>query len=97
MCMRLAHMKDLNVPTAMSLCEALAQPGEADLEFDPPRVADGIFKAERRPVTDTELVKGIRSQGPIVEGVGRNVFPDCDIGPLGHRIVREAREDFGVD
>jgi len=28
----------------MSLCEALAQPGEADFEFDPPRVANGIFK-----------------------------------------------------
>jgi len=28
----------------MSLCEALAQPGEAGFEFDPPRIADGIFK-----------------------------------------------------
>ena len=28
----------------MSLCEALAQSGEAGFEFDPPRIADGIFK-----------------------------------------------------
>jgi prevent-host-death family protein len=28
----------------MSLAEALAQQGEADFDFDPPRVGDGIFK-----------------------------------------------------
>ena len=28
----------------LSLCEALAQPGEADFEFDPRRIADGILK-----------------------------------------------------
>jgi prevent-host-death family protein len=28
----------------MSLAEALAQPGVADFEFDPPRVGGGIFK-----------------------------------------------------
>jgi prevent-host-death family protein len=28
----------------MSLAEALAQPGDADFEFKPPRVGDGIFK-----------------------------------------------------
>jgi prevent-host-death family protein len=28
----------------MSLAEALAQQGEADFDFDPPRFGDGIFK-----------------------------------------------------
>lgn len=28
----------------MSLAEALAQPGHADFEFEPPRVGGGIFK-----------------------------------------------------
>lgn len=28
----------------MSLAEALAQPGDADFAFDPPRVGGGIFK-----------------------------------------------------
>jgi PHD/YefM family antitoxin component YafN of YafNO toxin-antitoxin module len=28
----------------MSLAEALAQPGDADFEFEPPRMGGGIFK-----------------------------------------------------
>ena len=28
----------------VSLAQALAQPGGADVEFDPPRLRDGIFK-----------------------------------------------------
>ena len=29
----------------MSLAEALAQPGDADFEFEPPRMGAGIFKS----------------------------------------------------
>ncbi|TXI07260.1 MAG: type II toxin-antitoxin system Phd/YefM family antitoxin [Rhizobium sp.] len=29
----------------MSLAEALAQPGDADFDFDPPRMGDGLFKS----------------------------------------------------